>query len=429
MSSLENYNHACRAILTGLGKPEIFDETTVGCFKGVTEGRQYAEIAKTLKVSEGTIKARSSQLWAALSEYFQQKVSRYNVHELLDGYLRGDYETAVANPHIDADSWPLEVVLQPQKFVGRQQELEEFEKLVNHNGIGLLIGAAGIGKSALVAQYIHSKQYRANTVIWQGIEPGCSLKNISNAMGLTVEESTDYAHINAIVEALQRKQYVLVLDQAEALIKQEAHERLSLSAYAKEYSSYEGLIKAITKRNIKSHVIIISRVPFRDLERARSNGVAINILQIGGLTPKDVKVFMNLHRIESSQYQKLCDLYEGNPGCLKDALSQIVDLYGGNVEEFLRATLYLSRNFRNLYQPQLDELSDAEISVLKLLQTPLKFIELEEAVRKAEINISRGNLIQILEMLQMSQLVEAEVEQEKREKRFVANGIAIQCIK
>lgn len=429
MTAFDNYVEACRTILQGLGKLEILDKHTIGCLKGVAERKQYAEIAKSLGVSEGTVKARSSQLWATLSEYFKQKVSRYNVYELLDGYLKGDYITNLANPGVDIESWPLEVVLQPQKFVGREEDLEEVGKLFNHNGIGLVIGVAGVGKSALVAQYIHLKKYQPNTVIWQAIEAGSSVRHISSAMGLTVEESSDQAHVFAIVEALQKNQYLLILDQSEGLLKQEIHERLSLSAYSPEYSSYEGLIKAITKRNIKSHVIVISRIPFRDLERAHTNGSAIKILNIGGLKYPDVKTLMNLHRVEASEHEKLCDLYEGNAGCLKDALSQIIDLYGGNVEEFLRATLYLSRNFRDLYRPQLDELTPVELQLLKLLQTPQKFIELEEAVRKAKINISRGNLIQTIEMLQMSQLVGFQVDPERREKRFFANGIAIQCVK
>lgn len=429
MSDSENYNQACRAILQGLDESDLFDRVASGCLRGIKEGKQYAEIAKILQVSEGTVKARASNLWGALGRYFNQKVSRYNVHALLDGYLRGDYDEIIANHTMDMANWPLETVLQPQKFVGRQQELIEVGKLVHHSGVNLLLGVAGVGKSALIAQYIHLHKYPLRAVIWQTIETGCRLKDIANAMGVSADDSSDQAHISVIVEALQQNKYLLVLDQSENLVKQEAHERLSISPYSKEYSGYEGLIKAIMKRSIKSSIIITSRVPFRDLERARANGIPIGILHLGGVTAQDVKLLMNLNRIDTSEYQKLCDVYEGNPGCLRDALLQVNDLYGGNVDEFLRATLYLSRNFRNLYQPQLDELTKEEIGVLKLLQRPLKFIELEEAIRQVKINISRGNLVQILEMLQMSQLVEAEIEEQNQEKRFVANGIAIQCIR
>jgi Sigma-70, region 4 len=424
--SLGEYEQACEAILTTLGRLDAFGSRARECLKGVLEGLSYSEIATQLEVSEGTVKARCSALWLALESYFNQDVSRFKVQELLDKYLNGDY-VSVATPIGSTEDWPLEIVVHPVKFVGRTSELAEVERLAHHNGISAVIGAAGVGKTALLAQHIYLQKYDANKVIWQTIEPGCRVVDIANAMGLRVEERSDAAYAAAIVEALQTNEYLLVLDQAEVLVQKE-NSALSLSAYARDYSGYEALIKMLTKRSIRSHVILLSRVMFQDLERARSAGLPVNICHLGGIGPKDAKTVMELHRVSTDNYIELHRLYEGNPGCLRDALHQIINLYGGNIGEFLRATLYLSPGIKHQYKSALEGLSEVEISVLRTLETPLKFIELEERVRQAEINISRGKLIELLEMLERNQLVEAEVDEEKREKRFSANGIAIQCL-
>jgi DNA-binding Lrp family transcriptional regulator len=420
------YVEACATILKGLGLPKAFDEKNRQIFELILDGKEYSEIAEILDISLPTVKDRCRRrLWENLSLYFGTKVSRSNIVGLLDGYLNG---VPISSSSASNTAWPLEIVANPPKFVGRNRELVELDRLARSPGIGVLLGQPEIGKTALVAQYIHT-QKRLSTVIWQTIESGCSVRSISEAMGLTVEGEDDAEYVNAIVDCLQKKQYLLVLDQAETLLASAEGKglSLSLSAFSPEYKAYDTLIKLLTRRSIQSSIFLLSRLEFRDLTRARNNGFPVNILQIRGLGNEDVKQLMHLYQVEVQDYERLCELYQGHPGLLRDALNQISTLYDGNVEDFLKATVYLSTSIRETYEGILGHLNSEQIAILALLKSSLSFHELVEAANQAGINVGKGKMAEILEMLEKIQLVDV-VSDGGTLKKFSANGVALKYL-
>jgi len=109
----------------------------------------YGEIARRLRYTEGHVKDVASQLWQALSQALDERVTKTNSLAVLERYLKK------AKVKLTQSSPELPPVSEASGFVGREAAIAHLDQLITqgHRAIALQ-GEGGIGKTTLAQQYL-----------------------------------------------------------------------------------------------------------------------------------------------------------------------------------------------------------------------------------------------------------------------------------
>ncbi|NJR71272.1 MAG: hypothetical protein HC771_23590 [Synechococcales cyanobacterium CRU_2_2] len=296
--------------------------------------------------------------------------------ELLSTYAEARLPAAGAGKAaVPGNGPPLEMVPIPPQFMGRVAEQAELGDLLCQPGITVLLGQPGIGKTALAAKTL-PQVFSIAQIIWQTIDAQSSIAKIVEALGIDPAVMTENQWVDVVVEQLRSQKFVLVLDQAEELLDA-GKSALEVSLYRPAHRVYGQLLKQLAGHALQSSVLILTQQPFRDLERYQRKGLPVYSLQLTGLGAEDVRALVRSYDLGDKGYKRLASLYQGHPGCLMAALPQVVDLYNGDIEEFLKATMFVEADTKVAYEVSFDRLSAIEQSVLNTLASgTLTFLEI-----------------------------------------------------
>jgi hypothetical protein len=328
------------------------------------EGHSYEEIAEKLDLALTTVRPAIQKWWTALADILQQPVKRNTCEK----QLRAHWEASTGLVS-DAAAFDrvLETIPQLNEFFGRERELEALLNGLEESGLVVLCGEPGIGKTGLVAELMVEKKAEGVEVVWQTIaDTGAfDFPNLwRSIMGSEEMPEADEAKIDALVQALKVKETIVVLDQAELLLKVTSS-IMDLSPYRPEVSIYQALIKRIAYWDLKSRLILVTQQPFDDVRRYAQSGRNVHIQMLKGLTAEEAQELFAHHGLGDADMSEVYDAYEGHPRFLVKALAIIRDIYGGDIAAFVENTLYMSRPDRASYEGELARLSSGEIAVLR----------------------------------------------------------------
>jgi hypothetical protein len=373
----------------------------------VLEGKKYSEIAEELNLTESTIKTYAQSLWTVLADVLGTKVTRFNVGGLLLAYAEAQRPatTGARKTTIPGNAPPLEMVPMPPQFIGRVPEQAELLDLLRQPGITVLLGQPGIGKTALAAKTL-PQVFSGAQIIWQTIDAQSSIAKIVEALGIDPAAMTENQWVDAVVEQLRSGKFALVLDQAEELLDA-GKSAFEVSLYRSVHRVYGQLLKQLAGHVLQSSVLILTQQPFPDLERYQRKGLPVHSLQLTGLVTEDVRALVHSYDLGDKGYKRLASLYQGHPGCLMAALPQVADLYNGDIDEFLKATMFVETDTKIAYEVSFDRLSAIEQSVLNTLASgTLTFLEIVKKFDKLEVKIARSDLIEALNRLEQMNMIE-----------------------
>jgi NB-ARC domain len=277
-------------------------------------------------------------------------------------------------------------------FCGRQVELQEIEQWLN-NGVPFLNlwGAAGIGKSSLMAHWV-KQQTIFPTVIWQSVD----CENFDISCKDCVEDLLDRF-------APEEKRGKNCFQELNKLLS--AHKILIVidGNFNEEYRQW---FKILVRQLYASCVVIISEP---NLEVVLSNRNPQKAKEILGLNTRDVKLFWDYYTRDfpksnacSDSIETLRDRYDGNPTLLNLVIESIKNNYVGNLRKAMDETAVIPAWFKESFlDKRFDALSDEEQQILIAMAGAEDKVSLEDIKSLTQ----QRSLVSYLDTLRRSSIV------------------------
>lgn len=247
-------------------------------------------------------------------------------------------------------------------FHGRGPELAMVKELITENRCVGIVGAPGIGKTALAAKIVQACSSSTltgfKTIIWRSIQYAPAFENfVSELMRLLARthkleiespETTEKS-CSRLLEYLDCNRTLMILDAAEALLQ--GNRSMGVAAYGK-YADYGIFLRRIIEEQRQSCLLFTSREPFRDILQLQELGQAARLLKIEGLGKDAFPILRDKQLADEDRWGELIQLYRGNPLALRMVGNGIQDYFDGSVATYLQhQTMLMS----DLFQYALDQ--------------------------------------------------------------------------
>jgi NB-ARC domain len=281
-------------------------------------------------------------------------------------------------------------------FCGRQVELQEIEQWLS-NGVPFLNiwGAAGIGKSSLMAHWV-KQQTTFSTVIWQSVDCGnfeISCKDFVEDLldRFISEEERGKNCFQELSKLLSAKKILIVID----------------GNFNEDYRQW---FKILVRQLYPSCVVIISEP---NLEVVLSNRNPPKTKEILGLNVLDVKLFWDYYTRDLARsitckdsIEILRDRYDGNPTLLNLVIESIKKNYVGNLRKAMDETAVIPEWFKESFlDKRFDSLSDEEQQILIAMAGAEDKMSLEDIKSLTQ----QHSLVSYLDTLRRSSIVRVKI--------------------
>ena len=386
-------------------------------FLGVWQGLSYSEIAKQTGYDAGYIKLVSHKLWHLLTETFGEKVTKSTVQNLIRRQIQKklvESPPTIPNLQFSENShqdWC--EVIDVTFFYGRQNDLDILEKWIDHDRCRLvaLLGMGGLGKTALSVKLAQQLQDKFDFVVWRSLNnaktPSEMLTAVIHFLSQQKEtpDTTDTnALISRLMEYLQRYRCLLVLDNFESVLKDEAQ----AGAYRKDFEGYGSLLRRVGEVSHRSCVVITSREMPEEVATLEGDILPVRALQLTGLDESAAERVLEAKGIKamSNDLHRLVDWYRGNPLALKIAATSIKDLYSGSINRFLEQKTIIFSGISNLIEQQYQRLTAHEKQIMIWLAINREPVQPNELHSDIVPKIEQNHLMMSLRSLKRRSLVE-----------------------
>lgn len=250
-------------------------------------------------------------------------------------------------------------------FYGRSDELSTLKQWLLNDQCRLLavLGIGGIGKTSLAAKLAEKAKDKFDYFIWRSLRNAPPLQDIltdvirffANPQKIDLPESVD-SKISLLIQYLQRHRCLLVLDNVEAILTISD----STDGYHERYEDYGELLRRIGQESHQSCLVLTSREKPREIADLEGKELPVRSLQIDGLKKIDGQEILKTKGLtcSDSSFERLINFYYGNPLILKIVATNIQELFGGNIDEFLDQGVKIFGGIRENLDKQYNRLSD-----------------------------------------------------------------------
>ncbi|MBW4640571.1 MAG: NACHT domain-containing protein [Gloeocapsa sp. UFS-A4-WI-NPMV-4B04] len=402
-------------------EPKQLNKIQLLVFQHAWHGHSYMEISTATDYDCGYIKDTGSKLWQMLSESLSEKVTKQNLQAVLKRYVRQNRELGVTS-HSTTSSIPKAGILNPAQdwgeavdtsiFYGRSRELATLSKWIVQDNCRLLtiLGMGGIGKTALAVKLAQQVQGEFKYVIWRSLRNAPPVQEtLTNLIKfLSNQQETNLLDIDAqvsrLVEFLRSSRCLLVLDNAESILKSGDY----TGCYREGYEGYGQLIRRVAETSHQSCLVLTSREKPVGIDSREGSTLPVRTLQLAGLQSIEAQELLKVGDLAGLENEKakLIQLYQGNPLALKIISTSIQILFNGNISEFLEQGTTVFNGIGRLLDQQLNRLSELEKQVMFWLMINREPVSPSELQVDIVPLISRPKLLEALESLRMRSLIE-----------------------
>lgn len=404
--------------------------------RGACQGKTYEQMAQNCQYSLTYLKqAAGPKLWKLLSEVLGEEVSKTNFRVILERQWRFSFPDAERKAKRSQTPQDIQSSLaatdyltrytninpcQSQDwgeapdsiFYGRTKELATLEQWIVKERCRLvaLIGMAGIGKTTLSVRCAKQLQNEFEYIIWRSLRHAPSLSEIltdllqSLSIQQTTYSQTDVDNkVSLLIDYLQRHRCLLVLDSVETILRPGE----LAGYYREEHASYRGLLRRIIETPHQSCLVLTSQEKPREIAALSGKNLPVRSLHLTGLQETEARqIFKEKSLFEWGKWGELIQLYRGNPLALKIVATTIQELFGGNVDEFLKQNTIVFGDIRDILDEQFERLSALEMEILYWLAIECKPISLSKLPAIILSPVSPSELIEALESLRRRSLIE-----------------------
>ncbi len=338
--------------------------------------------------------------------------------------LQVSQETSAASSRFDWGD-----ALDVRDFYGREAErllLEQWVVMERCQMVSVL-GMGGIGKSALAVTLMHHVAPSFQTVVFRSVRdaPLCEdlLADCLQVLAprpLRILPTSVERGIDQLLESLQARRCLLVLDNLETLLQ--AHD--PESRYLPGYEDYGALLRRVAETAHQSCLLLTSRESPADLVPLGGSRTPVRALRLSGLDAVSCEQLLEEKDVAGAtpERERLIERYGGNPLALKIVAETIVELFGGEIAPFLEQGEVVFGSVRELLGEQFARLSAAEQSVLLWLAIVREPVTIEELLSVLATPLLRAQVLDVVEALQRRSLLERG----KRRETFTLQSVVLE---
>ncbi|MBD2485025.1 NB-ARC domain-containing protein [Planktothrix sp. FACHB-1365] len=362
---------------------------------GVWHNQKYGEIAERYHCSEANVKRVASNLWETISEELGEKVNKSNFRATMERYNISNSQ--VGNLVVQSQFFGSSITVcgenghsqetpknrspspvnsdnnQPEKyhditevseceiFCNRTQELNILKQwiLMENSRIITIFGLSGIGKTALATQLVEQIKDDFDRVIWRSHSQFSSLKSLKTNLIEFISQQQETQQLS-VIDFLRSHRCLIILDDfQETLTSGEL-----VGSYFPEYKNYGKLLKQIGRSPHNSCLLLLSWEKPIEIATLEAENCHCRSLELQGLGESGEQLLKARGLNDQDQWLELINLYGGNPSWLNIIALTILDLFNGNVAQFLSySTLFLG-DLETILQEHYQRLSESEKLVM-----------------------------------------------------------------
>jgi len=212
----------------------------------------------------------------------------------------------------------------PTKYnvVGRDRELDDLGEALGSEGpvrVLAIVGLGGIGKTALAVDLARRLSDHADAVLWVSLSTRRAVSDIEEELvALLGSEapappSAGKTPVERLLNLLQARRLVLVLDNFESVLAEESAE------YVSGYDDYARLLLVAAEADHQSRVIVTSREEPPPLDRLDGARDAVRINRLGALPIEVGRSLLQDHGLAGplELLDEMHSRYDGNPLALQ----------------------------------------------------------------------------------------------------------------
>ncbi len=321
-------------------------------------------------------------------------------------------------PACDLDNIPRQSL-----FIGRGEELAQLRQWhqVDRASVIAILGVGGAGKTTLTAHYARSLFEQTpgpdpaaapvERVLWQSLvnAPPFSatmrlwLHALSGGGPVHLPETVD-EQLALLFDHLRRERCLLVLDNVESILQ----EGERAGRFRESHQEYGLLIQRMGELTHESCLMLTSREAPLTVSRLARTHSSVRLLPLPGLeTGAGVALLERSGMLHAPDaLARLVAWYSGNPLALTLVADTVLDLFGGDVEQFLGSGAPVFDDIRAVLDQQFARLSPLETEVLVWLTIERETVSLEQLAQNWAQPPAHPQLMEALRSLQRRSLVE-----------------------
>ena len=300
-------------------------------------------------------------------------------------------------------------------FLGRIEELDMLKEWVLRDRCRLITlqGIGGIGKTSLSIKLAQHTQDKFDCVVWRSLRDAPPLQEfLANIIQFLSDEQVTESdlpesiggRITCLIGYLRSLRCLLVFDNLESLLCSNGK-----AGFCREgYEGYGELFRRIGETEHQSCLLLTTREKPKQVAALEGETLPVRTFRLRGLSEKEGEKILQAKGIDGSESEtfKLVKYYDGNVLALKVVATTIRDLFGGNIQEFLREQMSIFGDVRHLLDRQFERLSALEQDIIYWLAINREPITLSELREDLVSTVPRLNLMEGLESLSRRSLVE-----------------------
>jgi len=250
-------------------------------------------------------------------------------------------------------------------FVGREEAIEDLDKIVNQGAKVIVIKAkGGVGKTTLAKRYL--KQRYEKVIEFNIAKEVADIAPIENLLSdkllrfLNEEPGQDFfVDLDRFKDKLKKEKIAIYIDNFETLLD-------SNGRVIQPHRRYVEFLRVLTDPEVQSLTIITSR------ERLRESSLTVEPYLLSGLTLESWETYFQNKGL-STQTEALQELHKahgGNAKAMEILCSAIREDYQGNIFEYWESNqenFLTERDLEDLVQEQFKRLQELDQDAYKLL--------------------------------------------------------------
>src|SRR6266567_2708105 len=298
-------------------------------------------------------------------------------------------------------------------FVGCEVEVAELTRWIVQERCRLivLLGMGGIGKSMLASYLGRHLTHEFEAVLWRSVRdaPPCEelvadcITFFSETPPAAFPASLEQ-RITQLLSRLQTHRCLLVLDNLEAILES----RDPTGGYRPGYEGYGRLIQRLAESSHQSCVLATSREKPKEIEPLEGVRSPVRSLRLVGMDEQAAHELLSDKELRGTPaaWQRLVASYAGNPLALKIVAQTILDLFNGDLDQFLQEGELIFNGIRPVLRQQVGRLTPLEHLLLTWLAVLREWTPLEALSQAIHPRMLRSKLLEALEALRRRSLLE-----------------------
>lgn len=367
--------------------PQSLSRLQIEVFQRTWHQQSYEKIARELNHEYSYIKDVGAQLWQLLSQKLGIQVTKLNLVEAVARYAQQQTHQLPrlsANNRVDWGEAP-----DVSQFQGRAAQLATLEQWVVQDNCRLvaIVGMGGIGKTMLATQLA---QQLADTnhfdiIVWRSLRQAPPVVDLLTQLLSVLAGSQPLpprldGMLLLLLEQLRHHRCLLILDNVEAIFTSNQ----LVGTYQPGYEDYGWLLQQLGGGRHQSSILLTTRELPAEVARNEAATAPVRVLRLECLSVEEGETLLAAKGLSfetaQPQVRSLIERYQGNPLALEIVATPLLELFDGNIAEFLAQETLLFKDIRSLLQQQFERLSALELQVMYWLainQEPVTAAQLQ----------------------------------------------------